>query len=252
MHHANVLRMLNIVRVLLIASALILARSMMQAQSAPPEASAEPLVEEGNGVQTSESHPEAGNPISVTVTGIVDGGGHDRYGVVVLRRGEWLLQNINWVDRTGMDAVSLLMAGRRFHLSRRLDMSVLAGPWYEYARRAWNEGVVDTNFQVHGEQFRFVCINHWGIALKSSGGFFDSHVQTVTGIPGLPRWLGASSQIEHSPTGTETLWAGPLIAKQIRDTWVGGVPYWDFLRHTAGFRLSVSYQMTLKRRARLP
>jgi hypothetical protein len=81
----------------------------------------------------------------------VDGGGHDRFGAFLLGRGDWLLQEINWIDRSGTDAASLLLAGRRLPLSRRLRISLLAGSWYEYASRSWNEAVLDANSQFTGE-----------------------------------------------------------------------------------------------------
>lgn len=184
-------------------------------------------------------------PTSLTVIGIVDGGGIDRYGTAIFRRGDWLLENINWVDRAGADAISLLLAGRRLSVGHRLDLFLLAGPWYEYANRAWDEIVIDTNFQFHSERFRLASVNHWGIPTKVTGEFFDSHIATVSGMRGLPHWLGATGQIECSHAGVETSWAGPMLIKKKADVSVTGAPYWDFHHQRGGVRLTISYGLSL-------
>jgi len=173
-------------------------------------------------------------------------GGQDRYGIFVLTRGKWQLENINWVNPSGSDAISLLLAGRQFKVARGLEVGILAGPWYEHYNRAWDEAVVDTDVQWRGRRIKLVSINRWGIPVRATGSFFDSHTQAISGIPGLPDWIGVNAQERYTPDGFERLWAGPMFTKNKRSISFRCVPYWDFRRKTVDLRVTVSYSLTLQ------
>jgi hypothetical protein len=180
-----------------------------------------------------------------TFTATADGG-QDRYGIVVLTRGKWQLENINWVNPTGTDAVSLFLAGRQFKVARGVEVSILAGPWYEHYNRAWDEAVIDTDVEWRGRRIKFVSINRWGVPVKASGSFFDSHTQAISGFPGLPTWIGANAQEKYTSDGFDRLWAGPMFTTSKRSISLRCVPYWDFRRKTVDLRVSVSYSLTLQ------
>jgi hypothetical protein len=169
-------------------------------------------------------------------------GGQDRFGILTLQRSNWVLQNINWTDPNGQFALSLFLAGHQFKLSGWADASVLAGPWFSYENHAWNEMVLDTNFTFHKERFRVACTNHWGLPLKNSGEFLDSHTQTMTGLTGLPTWLGLSFLEKHSSSaGLERLFLGPVLTKRKGAITVSAYSYWDVQRRTLEMRLGMSY-----------
>jgi hypothetical protein len=222
-----------------------IAHSRLTAQVVPiPQG--ETAHEDSNDAEMSHAHVSVRDPISLTVVTVYDAGGHDRYGVVIFRRSDWLLENINWVDRSGTDAVSLLLAGKRLRWGSRVEISLLAGPWYEYANHAWDEAVIDTNIQFRREHFRFVSVNHWGVPTRATAEFFASHIVTIRAMPGLPTWLGATGQIEHSRTGIEALWAGPVFTKTWAAISLNGAPYWDFHHQRGGIRLNFSYELPLR------
>jgi hypothetical protein len=181
---------------------------------------------------------------TLTFTATADGG-QDRYGVVVLTRGKWQLENINWINPSGSDAVSLFLAGREFKVARGLEVSILAGPWYEHYNRAWDEAAIDTDVQWRGSRIKLVSINRWGVPVKATGSFFDSHTQAISGFPGLPTWIGVNAQEKYAPDGFERLWAGPMFTGSKRSISLRCVPYWDFRRKTVDLRISISYSLTL-------
>ena len=183
-------------------------------------------------------------PITLTVAGIGDG--LDRYADLFAERGQWQLWNINWAAPSGSDAFSLVQAGRKFRIGHGLDLGILAGPWYEYSNHAFDEAVVDANIQFQGESIRFTAINEWGIPLKATGYFFDSHTQAISGFPRLPGWLGARAQEEYEPGGFDTVGVGPMFRKRKGNISVSAAPYWDFMRRTADFRLTISYSLRLR------
>ena len=183
-------------------------------------------------------------PITFTVAAIGDG--LDRYANLFVERGQWQLRNINWAAPSGSDAYSLMLAGRKFRIAHGLDLGILAGPWYEYSNHAFDEAVVDTNIQFQGENIRFTAINEWGIPLKATGYFFDSHTQAIGGFPGLPSWIGARAQEEYERGGFDTVGVGPMFTKRKGNISIGAAPYWDFMRKTADLRLTISYSVRLR------
>jgi hypothetical protein len=177
---------------------------------------------------------------------IGEAGGMDRYGEVFVRRGPWLLQNINWVNRDGSDSASLLLLGRQVRIARDLELGLLVGQWYEYANRAWDQTVFDTNIHYKRGDLTAVAINHWGFPSKRTGELFDAHTQSITGFPKLPKWLGVSSKQEHEPVGMTSLWLGPMMSERKEHWSVTAVPYWDFHRRSAAFRVMVSYTASIE------
>jgi hypothetical protein len=195
-------------------------------------------------ITSNNTPPNSPNRSTMSIAVSADGD-QDRYGTLTLQRGNWALQNINWTNPNGQFALSLLLMGRQFKLSRWADASVLAGPWFSYGDHAWNEMVLDTNFTFHKERFRVACTNHWGLPLRNSGGFFDSHIQTMTGLTGLPTWLGFSLLEKYSGSaGLERLFFGPVLMKREGAINVSAYPYWDVQRRTLDLRLGLSYSRT--------
>lgn len=181
-----------------------------------------------------------------TFTATADGG-QDRYGIVVLTRGKWQLENINWVNPSGTDAVNLFLAGRQFKVARGLEVNILAGPWYEHYNRSWDEVVIDTDVQWRGRRIKLVSVNRWGVPAKVTGSFFDSHTQAISGFPGLPDWIGVNAQEKYTANGFERrLWAGPMFTGSKRNISLRCVPYWDFRRKTVDLRVSISYSLKLQ------
>jgi len=189
----------------------------------------------GNAIAQSPRH------LTMSVSVSADGG-RDRFGILTLQRGKWMLQNVNWTNPDGQSALSLLLVGRQFKVSRWADLAVLAGPWFSYEDHAWNEMVVDTNFTFHKGRFKLVSTNRWGSPLRSSGHLLDSHMQTMTGLTGLPSWLGLNFLERHSNSvGLQRLFVGPILTKTKGAIAVNAYPYWDFTRQTLDMRIGMSY-----------
>lgn len=193
--------------------------------------------------------PAAPAPWTISLDLIADAG-RDRFAVVTLARGPWKLQNINWTDPDGESALSVLLLGRRFSLSRRVEVTVLAGPWYSYEDHAWNEMVLATHLTLHGRRLRFSATNYWGGPLSKTGYFFASHTQTLTGLPHLPNWLGICFLEKHGSDGLERLFLGPEFSRRHGAITVSAYPYWDVTRRTLDVRVGVSYTRTFHRSER--
>jgi hypothetical protein len=139
-----------------------------------------------------------------------------------------------------------MLAGRKFRIAHGLDLGILAGPWYEYSNHAFDEAVVDTNIEFLGESIRFTAINEWGIPLRATGYFFDSHTQAIRGFAGLPRWIGVRAQEEYEPGGFDTVGVGPMFTKRKGNILISAAPYWDFMRKTADLRFTIAYSLRVR------
>ena len=206
--------------------------------------------------QTGVSSPE-GSPIQqceapglyfapsspTTLTFAASGDGLNRYADLSLEKNRWLVTNINWTAPNLSDAFSLILAGRRLKIADRLDLSLLAGPWFEYANHAVDELVIDSNVHFQDKRIRFTAINHWGIPLKTTGYFFDAHLQLISGFPALPGWVGLRAQEEYEIGRLAELEVGPALTRKQGSISLIAAPYWDFARKTADLRLTVSYSL---------
>jgi len=195
---------------------------------------------------TAVNEKESSQPLTLSIA--TTGNGQVRYGIITLARGQWQAQNINWVDPSGSDALSALLFGKSLRSRHSWHATVLAGPWYSYSSHRWDEAVLNTSLEFHGERLRAAFDSYWGIPTKASGYYFSSHSQTFSGIAHLPPWLGASFLEKHESDGFHHLWAGPRFVCNFNSghMTVSAYPYWDFTRHTADLRLSASYKLSLR------
>ena len=187
-----------------------------------------------------DASSNSSKPLTVSIAFSSDGG-RDRFDILTVQLRAWEFQNFNWASPDGQSALSLFLIGRQFKLARWADAVVLAGPWYSYENHAWDEMVLATNFTFHGERLRVACTNYWGAPLRNSGEFVDSHTQTMTGLPHLPTWLGASILEKRSSDGLDRLFLGPALAMGRGAISVSAYPYWDVQRRTFDMRIGMSY-----------
>ena len=211
---------------------LLLALSPAAAQTAPSVAAGEV--------------PALPTPWKVTVSLSADAG-HDRFGNLTVQHGPWQFKGIDWTSPSGDSALSALLVGRRATLSRAVDLTVLAGPWYSYENHAWNELAVGTHLGIHGRRFDMSCTNYWGSALRRSGYFFDVHSQTLIGLPHLPAWLGASLEEENvSGDGLTRLFPGVLLRKARGGMTLSATPYWDVQRRTIDVKVEATFSYAVR------
>jgi hypothetical protein len=195
----------------------------------------------------SNPSPAPEKTITVSTTLSADGG-RERFAVFTLERGDWLLQNIDWSNPSGDSILGLFVVGRRFKVSRRLDLTALAGPWYSYENHAWDEVVLGARLNLHGERFRLASSNYWGVALRRSGYFFALHNQTLTGLPHLPDWLGLSLVEKYGSDGLERLFVGPSFAVSRGSVTLSAFPYWDIQHRRLDMQVSVSFSHSARPR----
>jgi hypothetical protein len=183
-------------------------------------------------------------PLTLTIATVANG--QDRYGAISLARGNWKAESISWVNPGGSDSLTAVLAGKAFHSSRSWSATVLAGPLFSYSRHRFDEVVVNTSVEFHGERIRAGFNTYWGIPIKRTGFYFSSHSQTITGVARLPAWLGFSFLEKHESAGLERLWAGPQFTRSKGHVSLSAYPYWDFTRHTADLRLSAAYTVAVR------
>lgn len=197
-----------------------------------------------NGTTAQQAKCSIHSEVNISLT-LAGDGGKDRYGILVIERSKWKLVNINWVSPDGGDAVSLVMAGRKFAIAKHVESEVLVGPWYEYLNRAWDEAVVDTNLHIQQRRLRCTFINHWGFPLKASGDFFDSHIQSINGFPRVPKWIAASLNEKQTEGHLDRFDVGVGLIRPGRIS-LTAIPYWDFRRKTADLRIAMSIHRVLQ------
>lgn len=188
-----------------------------------------------------DGNPSAADGLSVSLTLIADKG-RDRYGNVLLQRGAWIAQNINWTSPDGQSALSAFLAGRKMKVSDRVDAVVLAGPWYSYDHHAWNEAVLATHFIFHAKRFRIASEIFWGIPLRASGYFYEAHSQTLEGGLRFPNWLGAAFVEEGTSHGLERFFLGPLLTRPKGQFKFSAFPSWDLQRRRIDLRATLNYR----------
>lgn len=178
---------------------------------------------------------------SSLVISVSGDGHHDRFAVLDLAHDKWRFQNINWSSPDTRYGLSAFLLGREFKLRNWLKAVVLAGPWWSYENHSWNELVLATHFTLQAKRMRLGLTNFWGAPAQLTGEYFDSHSQTVTGLPKSPNWLGVSFLEKHSTDGLERLFMGPTITKRCKSVSASVYPYWDFRSGTSDIRLGLSY-----------
>lgn len=222
------------IRALLTVGWCVLATELAVAQLASPD----------NGAR-SETKAGQGTPITMSASFSMDGG-RDRLAIIELRRGHWVLQSVNRVRPDGQSAFSLLRVGRTMRASRRLDGLVSLGPLRTYENHAWDEAVLGTNVTIHGERFQATLSNDWAFPTASSGYFFDSHAQTFTGLPRLPKWVGVNLMEGRNKNGWDRIFVGPLFTKRRGGITFSAFPYWDTTRERADLRVRISCVATVR------
>jgi hypothetical protein len=190
---------------------------------------------------------EPQKPFTVSIAFSADGG-RERFAVFALEHGDWVLQNIDWTNPSGESALSLFLVGRRFKASRRLDVTVLAGPWYSYENHAWDEVALGAKLTLHGERFRLACANYWGVPLKRSGYFFALHTQTISGLPRVPTWAGLSVVEKYGSDGLERLFVGPAFSVSRGGLTFSAFPYWDIQHRRLDMQVEVSFSRAFRPR----
>ena len=200
---------------------------------------------------TSDTQTSSSSRWALTIDLIADRG-RDRFGNLTVQRGNWQAQIVNWASPGEKSALSALLVGREFNLFRWGDVTVLAGTWNSYEHHAWNEMVFAAHFAFHGERFRVACQNYWGSPLRSSGYFYETHTQTITGLPSLPTWLGMSFVEEQTSHGLVRLFLGPMLTRPVLKRKKGGItvsafPYWDVQRASFDVRLKATFRHEVRK-----